>query len=278
MSFRFLRSRDSLEQGFTMVELAVALAIIGLFLGVILRMNELIYIAQVRRTVSDVNAVTAAVKGFQDKYGGVPGDFGLAYQQIQGCEPGNANFCVSGDSDSMIGCVAPNCSFTNSGWNRDQTGSTAPQVETTMFWKHLALSRFIKGVNPSANPDAPQWGETHPAAPMNGGFQVFTDTRTAGSSISIRGQTQLRSGPTPGGTLFSVRDPANDGRFMTGKQARYIDEKYDDGKPGAGYFWAIPPGGANEPFVCRQETEPGDTYNPALLDVPNSCAFHMIIH
>ncbi len=250
------------QRGFTLVELAIALVIIGLFLGGILRASEIIFIAKARRGMADVHSVEAAIKGFQDKYGSVPGDFAQASQQIPGCQAGNTNFCVNGNSDSMIGCTRVNCGYSNSGWDQDQTGSTMPMAETTQFWKHLALTHFIKGVNPSSNPDNPAWGETHPADPMGGGFEIFTDTEAAGSSISIRSQLN------PRGANFSSGGPLT---FLTGRQAQYLDEKYDDGKPGAGYYWAIPPAADG----CRIN---GSTYNPALIDVKNSCAFHFILH
>jgi prepilin-type N-terminal cleavage/methylation domain-containing protein len=253
--------RLRLQAGFTLVELAVCLMIIGLLIGGVLRMNELIYIAQVRRLMSDVNGTMAAIKGFQTRFEGVPGDFALAAQQLRGCEPGNSNTCFAGDGNSMIGCVAPNCGFVDSGWHQDQTGTAVPQRETTLFWKHLALSGFIKSVNPAANIANPRWGETHPPSTINGGYEIFTDTQTAGSAISIRGQL------TPRGSLHV----GSNNLFLTGKQARYIDEKYDDGMPGAGYYWAIPPAGNG----CRTGW---NTYNPNLLEVPNSCAFHIIMH
>lgn len=255
-----LQKRSSRQSGFTLVELAIVLLIIGIFLGGILRMNEILFIAKARRVMAESNETSAAIKGFQDKYGGLPGDFPQASVQIAGCQPGNANFCTNGDGNTIVGCHVGICGFTNSGWDQDQTGATFPAVETSLFWKHLAITHYIKGVIPNANPANPAWSMTHPSNPLGGGYEIFVDTENAGSSVSIRSQVR----PTG---MIDVGQNTN----LTGKQAKYMDEKYDDGLPGSGFYWAIPPAADG----CRINAR---TYNPAIMDVPNACTFHYIMH
>ena len=63
------------QKGFTLVEIAIVLVIIGLILGAILKGQELIKNAKVKRIKSDVDAIVAAVYSYQDKYNGyLPGD------------------------------------------------------------------------------------------------------------------------------------------------------------------------------------------------------------
>jgi len=62
------------RNGFTLVELAIALVIIGLMIGVVLKGRAMIEQAKVNRVASDVHGLVAAVDTFQNKYGYLPGD------------------------------------------------------------------------------------------------------------------------------------------------------------------------------------------------------------
>jgi prepilin-type N-terminal cleavage/methylation domain-containing protein len=67
------------QQGFTLVEIAIVLVIIGLLLGGILKGQELVQNARVRNVADQMNAVKAAFFTFQDRYRAFPGDY-LALQ------------------------------------------------------------------------------------------------------------------------------------------------------------------------------------------------------
>ena len=72
------------QQGFTLIEIAIVLVIIGLLLGGILQGQSLINSARVRNLISQVDGVKAAFYGFQDRYRALPGDFSQADTQIAG--------------------------------------------------------------------------------------------------------------------------------------------------------------------------------------------------
>jgi len=59
-------SRMHLQKGFTLVEIAIVLVIIGLLLGGILKGQEIITNAKVRNLADQGNAIKAAFFGFQD--------------------------------------------------------------------------------------------------------------------------------------------------------------------------------------------------------------------
>ncbi len=104
------------KKGFTLVELAIVLVIIGLILGAILKGQSLIQNAKIKRLKADVDSIVAAVYGYQDKYGYLPGDdpvdrFGL------GC---------GGDADGIF----------------DST-------EYVCAWRELIAAGFVSG-DPSA--------------------------------------------------------------------------------------------------------------------------------
>ncbi|MEZ5919106.1 MAG: prepilin-type N-terminal cleavage/methylation domain-containing protein [Alphaproteobacteria bacterium] len=97
------------QQGFTLVELAVVMIIIGILIGGILKGQELITNARVTTTASQMESMGAAVNGFSETYGGLlPGDLGTASTRLLNCN--NGQTCDDGDGlgtlDANIGCSA----------------------------------------------------------------------------------------------------------------------------------------------------------------------------
>ena len=66
------------QHGFTLVEIAIVLVIIGLLLGGILKGQELINSARVRNIADTNSGIQAAYFGFIDRYRAVPGDMNAA--------------------------------------------------------------------------------------------------------------------------------------------------------------------------------------------------------
>jgi prepilin-type N-terminal cleavage/methylation domain-containing protein len=110
------------QQGFTLIEIAIVLVIIGLLLGGILKGQELITSARVRSLISQQDGIKAAFYGFQDRYRALPGDYSQASTNIQMTTTGaNAN----GNGNGRIDGAAPD--------------------ETILVWEHLSKSGFING-------------------------------------------------------------------------------------------------------------------------------------
>src|ERR1700752_4664261 len=82
------------NQGFTLIEIAIVLVIIGLLLGGILKGQELITSARVRNVISQQDGTKAAFFGFQDRFRALPGDYAQAATTIActpACSNGNGN-------------------------------------------------------------------------------------------------------------------------------------------------------------------------------------------
>ena len=62
------------QTGFTLVEIAIVLVIIGLLLGGILKGQEMITQAKIKNVIADFSGVSAAYHGYQDRYRAIPGD------------------------------------------------------------------------------------------------------------------------------------------------------------------------------------------------------------
>jgi prepilin-type N-terminal cleavage/methylation domain-containing protein len=106
------------ESGFTLIEIAIVLVIIGLLLGGVLKGQELIQSARVRNLISHQDGVKAAYFGFLDRYRALPGDYSQAQANIPGCSA-----CQQGDNNGQI------------------SGASEP----ISAWEHLSKAGFITG-------------------------------------------------------------------------------------------------------------------------------------
>jgi len=82
------------QKGFTLVEIAIVLVIIGLLIGGVLKGQSMIYNAKVKRLVKDMEGMRAAVLTFQDRYGSLPGD-----ENNANTPPGDAN---NGNNNGLL--------------------------------------------------------------------------------------------------------------------------------------------------------------------------------
>ena len=64
------------QKGFTLVEIAIVLVIVGLLLGGVLKGQELITNAEIKNFTTDLEEVVAATYAYQDRMGRFPGDLG----------------------------------------------------------------------------------------------------------------------------------------------------------------------------------------------------------
>ena len=62
------------QSGFTLVEIAIVLVIIGLLLGGVLKGQELINSAKVKNFATDFRNIPLVIYGYQDKFKALPGD------------------------------------------------------------------------------------------------------------------------------------------------------------------------------------------------------------
>ncbi len=73
-----LRGIKGRQAGFTLVEIAIVMVIIGLLIGGVLKGQAMVQNAKVKRVVKQADEIRAAVMSFYDKYGVYPGDENLA--------------------------------------------------------------------------------------------------------------------------------------------------------------------------------------------------------
>ncbi len=156
--------------GFTLVEIAIVLVIIGLLLGGILKGQELINSAKVKSLVNDLKVTASHVYAYQDRFKAMPGD-----------DPRADTNLSSGTKASTPAATLGNGRIEGT-WN-----STAATDESFLFWQHIRLANLATGPTAVAAADYRHLNSengnvgitgaavlTAPTQPFNGAFFVCT--------------------------------------------------------------------------------------------------------
>lgn len=122
----------AVQKGFTLVEIAIVLVIIGLLLGGILKGQEMIIQAKIKNAVADFSGISAAYYGYQDRYRAIPGDDPNAATRWAGAGSGDGNGVVAGKYNVSCPTTVDTA-----------TPSTTP--ESCLWWDDLRHSGFVAG-------------------------------------------------------------------------------------------------------------------------------------
>ncbi len=97
------------QTGFTLIELAIVLVIIGLLLGGVLRGQELINSARVKNMARDFQNIQVYIYGYQDRFRALPGDDHNAVAHVGGTNPANGtqNGVIQGIWDTALMVMKP---------------------------------------------------------------------------------------------------------------------------------------------------------------------------
>jgi len=158
-------SRIPGQEGFTLVEIAIVIVIIGLLLSAILWGQELITSARSKDIINDVHGISAAYLSYLDRYRAIPGDDKLA-----GGVSGRWTASVSGNGDGSI-----------AGLYQAQPAGATPVAseESNLFWWHLRLAGFLPG---------PTAGAGMGAQPNNAlGRMIGVQTGTGAATMGFSG-------------------------------------------------------------------------------------------
>lgn len=84
------------KKGFTLVELAIVMVIIGLLIGAVLKGQAMIDDAKIKRTMNDIQGISAAYFTYYDRYNALPGDDTAATARWAGVANGDGNGFIDG--------------------------------------------------------------------------------------------------------------------------------------------------------------------------------------
>ena len=131
-SLSMRRAGRQAQSGFTLVEIAIVLVIIGLLLGGVLKGQELIENGRVKNAANDMNGIVAAYNSYLDRYRKVAGDDGPVATLTA---RGTAWTGMAAGNNNGILDVNAGQTFTGGG-------------EGATFFQHLRAAGFITG-NPA---------------------------------------------------------------------------------------------------------------------------------
>jgi prepilin-type N-terminal cleavage/methylation domain-containing protein len=178
--------------GFTLIELAIVLVIIGLLLGGVLKGQELINSAKVKNMASDFKNIQVYIYGYQDKFKALPGDDHAASTHVAGT---NATSVTQTQNAVIQGL-----------WN-----STSDADESYMFWQHVRLAGLAPGTTDLT-------ADSYVQRNADGG-QIGVQ--------SVSGFTAVSTLPTVAGGITGSFVICSDG--ILGKFAKQLDATLDDG-------------------------------------------------
>ncbi len=180
----------SKQKGFTLVEIAIVLVIVGLLLGGVLKGQALIQSAKVSNLSSQMEALQTAVYGFQDRYRALPGNMSNA-----------AN---------VIGGTAANCT-----WDCDD-GDIRPWRNSSLAFNHLSASGFYSGPAPAGEVNAAPTAQNAPSNPFGGPMFIATWNRYADTGTAAQAMGVYTGNSIPSSVLAEIDRKIDDGQPQTG--------------------------------------------------------------
>lgn len=250
-SILLVHTSKSALRGFSLVELAIVLVILGLLVGGILGGKSLIRAAELRNVTSESQKYIAATKSFRDKYFALPGDMNNA-SQFWGLRTAISCFATpstdartcDGDGDGTIEISVPS------------------SRESLRYWQHLANAGLIEGSYDGVG--SVMLGS---ANDRQLGISRLGRTEWVVEWIgTITGVGTLFNGDYANALYIDLIGNLSSGATLSPQETWNIDTKHDDGMPATGVIVAFPYA------TCSDAVSNATlTANYLLTETPNTC-------
>jgi prepilin-type N-terminal cleavage/methylation domain-containing protein len=198
------------QSGFTLIEIAIVLVIIGLLLGGVLKGQELINSAKVKSLGTDFRNIPVFVYGYQDKFKALPGDDGAAFGHL-GVASGVSDV-TQGDGNGILGGKTATDVWT----------SAITTDETQQFWIHVRLAGLSAGATNGLTDYRPLNSVGGPI-----GIQSNISSAVNGKFVTIIKDSTGADSTMPGAYIICSQG-------ILGKFAAQLDNTMDDGNPDTG--------------------------------------------
>ncbi|MCC6173035.1 MAG: prepilin-type N-terminal cleavage/methylation domain-containing protein [Gammaproteobacteria bacterium] len=202
------RRPPSSQAGFTLVEIAVVLVIIGLLLGAILKGQELVENSRVKNATNDFNSIKAASYGYLDRYKSLPGDDGPV-GTLQGRGSSWTPITVGGNRDGVVGAGA--------------NPFAAPGGEHLGFWQHLRAAGFLTG----------NAADTGAAALAKNAFGGITGVASLTTQLNNFNSRVVCMSQVPGKAATALDNQLDDGQPGSGTVRSTLQAGVGNTAPGA---------------------------------------------
>jgi len=182
----------ALQKGFTLVEIAIVLVIIGLLLGGILKGQEMITQAKIKNVIADFSGISAAYHGYQDRYRAIPGDDPNAATRWAGA----AISATAGEAGNGV---------VQGKYNSGTAGD-----ESRLWWDHLRRAGFVAGAgtqqpfNAATGLIGVQTGDSAGGAALGGFAGLIICSGNLPDKIAIATDVQMDDGVPNAGTVRGV--------------------------------------------------------------------------
>lgn len=180
------------QRGFSLLELAIALAVLAILAGGVLKGRELLNSARVQATLTDIANLETALSAFQARYSALPGDFSATSAAGLGDEPGDGNGLIAGAESCAVFTHLQKSGFIQgsfvTGVVEESDDCSSQSNMENQFSGHYLLSNTIEGVDSRENAMTLQLGEAVPVS------QLAEIDRKLDDGNPLRGAVQVVAG------------------------------------------------------------------------------------
>jgi len=217
MKSSILNTKQPAQRGFTLVEIAIVLVIIGLLIGGVLRGQELINSARINSIASQQSSIQTAYYGFIDRYKFQPGDLNDAQ-------------ALSVNTNTVVAKTLP-------------ANGNVELSDSPAFFNNLAQAGFLActACTSGVTAGSGTTGATYTTQPT-----TLTASNTMvnvyGQALAFFSDTGINGGSTGGSIAFlatsaeASKPILTTGGGLSSNMLAELDRKSDDGTPSGGQF------------------------------------------